>query len=287
MAMSRTRKIVLIVSGIVLVLLLVVAAGIALLFAALRDNAPAIANNSVLELRVEGALPDYAPEDPLANRLFGRETQSFTSLLTQLRKAKVDKRISAILLDIDFPGIGWGKADELRDAIADFRSSSKPVYAYMEFGGNKEYYIATACDRIYVAPVGELMVNGLASEVMFFRGSLDKLGIFPDFYQIGKYKNAPDQYTRKGMSEAHREVLNALLDDRFDRYVDTIATARKRSSEDVRTLIDNAPLNAKQAQEAGLIDGARYRDEVESELKQRLNYKESDKLRRVKASEYR
>lgn len=287
MAMSRTRKIVLIISGIVIVLLLVVAIGIALLVAAFRNSAPTVANNSVLELRIEGALPDYAPEDPLLNRFFGNDDSSLTNLLTQLRKAKVDKRIGAVLLDIDSTAAGWGKADELRDAIADFRLSGKPVYAYMESGGNKEYYIATSCDRIYVAPAGDLSINGLAANAMFLRGSLDKLGVYPDFYQIGKYKNAPDQYTRKEMSEAQREVVNALLDDRFNRFIDTIATARGRSSEDVRTLIDNAPLRAGRAQEAGLIDGARYREEVENELKQRLNYKESDRLPRVKAAAYR
>lgn len=270
-----------------LTLLLVSAIGLALIFYALRNNAPSIANNSVLVLQLGGTLPDYVPEDPLANRLFGNDDQSLTSLLTQLRKAKIDKRISAILLEIDSTAAGWAKADELREAMMDFRSSNKPIYGYMEFGGNKEYYIATACDRIYVAPAGELVINGLAAEATFYRGALDKLGVYMDFYQIGKYKNYPDQFTRKEMSEAQREVINALLDDRFDRFIDTIATARKRSAEDVRTLVDNAPLGAKQAQEAGLIDAAKYRSEVESELKLRLGYKEDDKLKRVRAAEYR
>ena len=74
--------------------------------------------------------------------------------MTQLRKAKVDKRIGAVLLDINFPGIGWGKAIELRDAIADFKTSGKPVYAYMEIGTNREYYIATAADKIFLPPSG-------------------------------------------------------------------------------------------------------------------------------------
>ncbi|MBA3438410.1 MAG: signal peptide peptidase SppA [Pyrinomonadaceae bacterium] len=287
MTMSRTRKTILIISGIVLTLLLVSVIGLALLFYALRNNEPSVANNSVLVLQLSGALPDYVPEDPLANRLFGNDDQSLTSLLTQFRKAKIDKRISAVLLDINSTAAGWAKADELREAIADFRTSNKPVYAFMEVGGNREYYIATACDRIYVAPAGELTINGFAAEATFYRGALDKLGIYLDVYQIGKYKNAPDQFTRKEMSEAQREVINALLDDRFNRFIDTIATARKRSSEDVRTLVDNAPLSARQAQEAGLIDATKYRNEVEDELKQRLGYKDDDKLKRVRAAEYR
>jgi protease-4 len=122
---------------------------------------------------------------------------------------------------------------------------------------------------------------------MSLGGSMDKLGVKPDFYQIGKYKTAPEQYTRKEMSEASREVMNSILDEFFARYVSTIATTRKKSEADVRTLIDNAPLGAWEAKQAGLIDDAKYRDEVEDELKIRLGYKDSDKLRKVKESDYR
>lgn len=286
MPMSRTRKIVLIVSGIVLALVLAALLGVALIFSALRRSEPAIRDNSILVLRIKGSLPDYLPDD-FFRRLIGSEDQSLTTLLTQLKKAKVDKRIGAIFLQIDLSSAGWAKADELRDAIADFRTSGKPIYGFMELGTNKEYYIATACERVYVAPPGDLFINGLAADVMFFRGSLDKLGVYPDFIQIGKYKNAPDQFTRKQMSDAHREVVNSLLDDTFNRYVDTIAKTRDKSPEDVRALIDNAPYNARQAQQIGLIDGASYKDEVENALKKRLGYKDSDELRITKASDYR
>jgi protease-4 len=286
MAMSRRRKIILIISGIALALLLTVVVGIALIIAAVRGNQPNIHKNSVLVLKVKGAMPDYAPED-FTRRLLGGDTSSLTSLLMQIKKAKVDKRISAILLEINLSGAGWAKAEELRDAIADFRASGKPIYAYIEAGFNKEYYIASACDKVYVMPGGHLFIYGFAAEVMFYRGALDKLGIYPDVYQIGKYKNAPDQYTRKEMSDAHREVMNALLDDLFNRYVETIAKRRNKTPEEVRALIDNAPYSAWDAQKAGLIDGANYRDEVENELKKRLGYKDSDKLHIANEAEYR
>lgn len=287
MVTSKTRRVILIVGGIVLVLVLVAVLGIAMLIMSLRETAPDIGANSVLVLNVEGSLPDYVVEDPFASRFFDAPSQSLTSLLAQLRKAKSDKRITAVLLDVGFIGGGWGKADEIREAIADFRESGKPVYAYMEYGTNKEYYVATAADKIFVSPAGDLFINGFAAEVMFFRGSLDKLGVFPDFYQIGKYKNAPDSFTRKEMSEAHKEVMNALLDDLYGRYVEAIAKTRRKSADDVRALIDNAPISAPDAQGAGLIDGAKYREEVEKELKARLGYKETEKLRVARASEYR
>ena len=286
MAMSTTRKVVLIISSIAIALVLVFVVGFAIVVSLLRPKPVSIRDNSVLALRVSGSLPDYVPDDPF-RRLFSGQPQSLSSLLTQFRKAKSDKRITAIMLDIDSSDAGWAKAEEIRGAVEDFRASGKPVYAYMETGFNKDYYIATACDKIYLPPSGELFVNGLAADVMFFRGSLDKLGIYPDVYQIGKYKSAGDMFTQKEMTPAHREFMNSLLDDLFGRYVEGIAKGRKKSTDDIKTLIDNAPYTASQAKDAGLIDGTLYHEEVEKELKKRLGYKDSDELHIARGSDYR
>src|SRR6184192_3377304 len=179
MAMSKTRKVVLIISGIVIALVLVFLLGIAIIVSAIRGNRPSIRDNSVLALKISGPMPDYVPEDPF-RRIFGAPPQSLNSLMTQFRKAKTDKRISAVVLNIDMSEAGWAKSEEIRGAIEDFRSSGKPVYAFMEMGLNKDYYIATACDKIFLPPPGDLFTNGLAADVMFFQGSLDKLGIYPD-----------------------------------------------------------------------------------------------------------
>jgi len=286
MAMSSTRKTVLIISGIVLGLVLFFFIGMAILVSMVRGGRPSIRDNSVLALRISGPLPDYVPDNAF-NRLFSNPPQSLGSLMAQFRKAKADKRITAIILDIDASDTGWAKAEEIRGAIQDFRASGKPVYAFIETGFNKDYYIAAACDKIYVPPSGELFVTGLAADVMFFRGSLDKLGIYPDMYQIGKYKSAGDMFTQKQMTDAHREYINSLLDDLYGRYVEGIAKGRSKSADDVKKLIDNAPYNAAQAKDAGLIDGALYRDEVDKEMKKRLGYKEGDELRVTSAGDYR
>ena len=285
MAMSGTRKALLIIGGVLAVLVVVRCSDCDSCFG-VSQGEPTIAENSLLTLRVAGSLPDYSPDDPF-KKYFGGPDQSLTGLVMQFKKAKADKRIKAILLDVDVSGVGWGKAEEIRDAIADFRSSGKPVYAYLEFGINKEYYIASACDKIYVPPPGELFINGLAADVMFFRGSLDKLGIYPDIYQIGKYKSAGDMFTQKTMTDAHREYVNSLLDDLYGRYVDAIAQARHKSPDEVRTLIDNAPYNAAKAKEAGLIDESLYRDDVEKQIKSSLGYKETDTFTPVRGADYR
>lgn len=286
MAVSKTAKIIFI-GGAVLIALLIVGL-IALVLFAGSVNRTSVARNSVLMLSVSGALPDYVPEDPLTEAFGVNPSNSFTNLLTQLRKAKVDDRIGGVLLDIDFPDIGWARADELRDAIADFRQSGKPAYAYMEIGSNKEYYIATAAEKVFIPPPGDLYVNGFAAEAMFFKGSLDKLGVEADVIQIGpKFKSAPDQYTKKEMGEGQREVINALLDEYYGRFSAAIAEKRKKSVDEIESIIDNAPYNSHQAKELGLIDDSFYKEQVFFELKKRLNYRDDDELPYIRSSEYR
>jgi len=285
MAMSRTAKTLLIVGGILVVFIVVCLLGVVLFFE-LR-NKPSVPQNSVLVMKVSGDMPDYSPQDPTAE-IFGiAQPQSLVNFVSSIKNAKNDNRIGAILIDVDFPSIGWGKADEIRETIADFKTTGKPVYAFMEIGSNKEYYIATACDKVFLPPSGDLYINGLAAEVMFYKGTLDKIGVEMDVVQIGKYKNAPDAYTRKEMSDGQREVMNAILDDYFGRIVAAIADGRKKSPEDVRAIIDNAPYDAVKAQAQGLIDGALYRDQVYDELEKRLGYKEGTDLRTIGGREYR
>ena len=286
MARSNTAKWILIIGGLLFVLL--IGAVVGLVLVADRIGQPSVPNNSVLVLNISGDLPDFVPDDPVARALGIGGQQSFTGLLTQLRKAKVDNRIGAVLLNINFPSIGWGKSDELRDAIKDLRTSGKPVYAYMQMGMNRDYYIATAAEKIFLPPPGDLWINGLAAEAMFYRGSLDKLGVEAEVIQIGpKYKNAPDQYTRKEMGEGQREVINVVLDEYLQRFTGAIAEARGKSAEDVLGIIDNAPYAAPQAKELGLIDDTLYLDQLHDELKTRLGYKDDEKLRTISGGRYR
>jgi protease-4 len=286
MAISRTSKVLLIIGGALVVAFLIGIIVIAVV--AERMGRPTVENNSVLVLKLSGDLPDYVPEEPIAKAFGIQQAQSFSNVLTQLRKAKIDNRIGAVLLDIDFPQIGWGKADELRDAVKEFKTSGKPVYAYMEIGMNREYYLATAADKIFLPPPGDLYVNGFAAEAMFYKGSLDKLGIETDVIQIrDKYKNAPDQYTKKEMGDGQREVINALIDEYYGRMADAIVDSRKKDRSEIDGIIDNAPYNAEQAKQIGLIDGAFYRDQVYDDLKGRLGYKQEDRLRTISGTAYR
>ena len=285
-SIKRISKRILIALGVVnaLIFFLVVAL---VWFVNYRTNNPYLSRATVLVVRLDGVLPDYVYPDSFPNRFLGGPTQSLTGITEQLRKAKTDVRIGAVLLDIRSFGAGWAKADELRDAIADFRDSKKPIYAYMEAGSNKEYYVATACERIYIPPVSSLNINGLDAQSVFYRGTLDKFGVYLDNYQIGKYKNAPEQYTRRSMSEGQREVTNSLLDDQFDRYVNTIAETRAKTPEAVRALIDKAPFSATEALKEGLVTATAYREEVDIIIKKGLGYRDERKLEVVSDADYR
>lgn len=286
MPMSRRRKLVITLVSIAAVLVVAVLIGV-LIIGSLFGGAPSVPANSVVVLRVGGTLPDNAASDPLASKFLGAPNESLSNLLMQIKKAKVDKRVGGLLLRVSGLGTGWGKAEEIRQAIADFRTSGKPVYASLEaeFVPNGDYFVASACDKVFISPESQLFITGLAADVEFYRGSLDKLGVTPEYYKIGKYKNAPEVYTDKELSEGFRETLDAILGDLSERFAQGIADGRRKSIEDVRTLIDNAPLGASEAKDAGLVDGAIYRADIDAELRTRLGYKDSEKTLRVIAGE--
>ncbi len=284
MALSKTTKVVLIVAGVTVALILVSIIAIAIAMGS--ASAPNVRSNSVLVLRLSGEMPDYRPENPLM-KIFGvKEPLTLSSAVTQLRKAKVDDRIGGVLIDLNFPDIGWGKSEELREAIKDFKSSGKPIYAYMEMGMNREYFIATGAEKIFVPPAGDLYINGLAANAMFYRGMLDKLGVEPEVIQIGKYKNAPDQYTRKDMSDGQREVINAILDEYYLRIVESITESRGKTSDEAKAIIDGAPYPGVEAKQQGLIDDTFYRDQVYDEMKKRLGYGDNEELRKITGVDY-
>jgi len=283
-AMSKGSKGCLIAAGIGIGLSLIF---LIVLSLALGSSGGAnVSDNSVMVLNISGSHPDYYPKDPLIEAFGIPEPISFSSIITQLRKAKVDDRIRGVILEIETNDLGWARASELREAIKDFKTSRKPIYSYMDSGMNQEYFIATATDKIFIPPAGDLFVNGLAANATFYKGSLDKLGIEAEVIQIGKYKNAPDQYTRREMSSEQREVLNAVLDQYYAALVDAISESRKIDKASVQALIDNAPYVAVDAKSKGLIDVAGHKSTLEDEMKVAIGQDKGEDLVKISANEY-
>jgi protease-4 len=228
---------------------------------------PSVASNSMLVLRVGGNLTETAPSDVLGF-IRAAKTPTVRSLVDNLRKAKVDSRVSAVLLKpTGFGSPFWGKVQEVRDAILEFRKSGKPVYAYLEYAGDREYYLATAADKVFLMPASPLNLNGLATYQVFLRGALDKIGAVPDLHHIGDYKTAVNTFTEKGYTAAHKEMDESLNRDLYQQIVRAVADTRKKDEADVRALLDEGPFLPEDALRAGLVDDVKYEDKVEEALR--------------------
>jgi protease IV len=206
------------------------------------------------------------PEQPAGSDLgsfFESKPASLRAVVESLERGAADPKIKAVLLRVStLSDAGWGKVQELRDAIGRFRKSGKPAYAHLEYCGNREYYLATACSKIYAVPTATLDVTGMAAEVTFFKGTLDKLGVQAQFEGVGKYKNAPNQFTETGFTGPHREQMEALLDSLFGQFVSAIAKGRGKTEAQARALVDGGPYDGARALEAGLVDELLYEDEL-------------------------
>ncbi len=233
----------------------------------LFGRAPSVPSNATLTLTMGGTLAEIEPTE-LLSFVRGGRTPTVRGLVDNLRKAKVDRRIGAVLLkSTGFTTPYWGKIQEIRDAVIDFRESGKPVYAYLEYGGDRDYYVASVADKVFLMPSSPLDLSGVATYEVFLRGTFDKMGVYPDLHHIGEYKTAVNTYTEKGFTPTHREMDESLNRDLYEQIVRGIASARKLSEPEVRRLMDEGPFLAEQALRAGLIDEIAYEDQVEDRLR--------------------
>jgi protease-4 len=251
-----------------------------LILTANRLSAADPAAITVAHIRLAGEL-DEAPaaEDPI----FGHSAENLKMKLDRIKKARDDKAVQALFLEIDGLSAGWGKLDELRRALADFHKSGKKIFAYLEGGESKDYLLALSADEVVMPESAWLMLTGMRAEVSFYKKLFDKLDIKADMLQMGEFKGAAEPYTRSEMSPQFRKQLESVLDDYFDKsLVGTIAEARKGKGltpEKVKKLIDEGPYGAKAALAAGLIDRVAYSADFKASFKTTLK---ADEVKLVK-----
>ncbi len=252
---------------LVVFLLVVFVSSIVAIVVMLHDGGGSSADEgTTLVLSLGGAMPEQPPADqPLAG--LGNQPLSIFEVDTGLTRAAADDDISQLHVVINGLGIGYGKVAELSDIIERFSTDSgKPVSCWMEAAGNKEYLLALTCDRIFMAPEGFFLVNGLHLGVTFYKGTLDKLGVRAEFTRAGKYKSAIEPMTSQEMSAPYREMMEALADSLYGHLVKRIAQRRSMTEAQVLALIDDPPLTARAAWQAGLIDGLFYDDQMRAWL---------------------
>ena len=277
MALSRPVRFILIFMTAAVVIFFLTGVVAAFL---LTTRGPTVQAGSLLWLRVPDNMVERAPDDLLGQLVGRRETVG--AVVETLRKAKVDARVEAVvLIPAMQPGL-WGKVQEIRDAVLDFKTSGKPIVAYLEYGGGQQYYLATACDQIFLTPTSPLDLVGVASYELFVRGALDKVGAFPDMLHAGEFKTASNVYTETTFTPEHREMTESLNRDLYDQLVDGIAAGRTMTASAVEALIDRGPFLPEEAVRHGLVDGLAYEDE----LTDRLALADSE-LKRLSYADYR
>jgi protease-4 len=258
--MKRSRY----VLAIVLIFALLLAVTLISFFLTSFGQPPSVGARSYLDIPLGGDLVEWSSPNWLNTLFLGGPPLSVHDLWLNLKKARSDRRIQAVLLRLNLLLCDWAKVSEVRDAVLDFRRSGKKIFAYIEEAPDfdKEYYLATACDRIIMHPLGWLGINGLGGHVPFYKRTLDKLGIQAEFEHVEEFKTAASQYTETGFTPAHKLMMDSIYGDLFDQYVRTVAQARKKSEEEVRRLIDKGFFQAEEALQAGLVDGLMYEDEL-------------------------
>jgi protease-4 len=232
---------------------------------------------TLLELDLTEPLVAPEADDPIA-RLRARSRRLLRPTLRALHEAADDRHVVGLIAKVGgmWP---WGTMQELRRGVQTFAASGKPTLAWVEtFGelgsrGMSAYVLATAFGELWLQPGGEIGLLGVGIETTFVRGTLDRLGIEPQFEQRYEYKNAADVLMRKEFTAAHREALERLAESVFSDAVETIADARGLSHEQVRELVNTGPRTASEAQAAGLVDRLGYRDQAYDAMRARTGGK--------------
>ena len=230
------------------------------LFRGMRSTVPAIGRGSVISIDL--ARP-YA-EDPLYARgpFIDTEDVTFRELLYGIRAAKDDARIDHLFLHVRGTTLGWANTFELRSQLVDFQSNGKPVIAFIEYAGNRDYVLASAADEVYLHPRSAIDLRGVRAELLFIKSTLEKLGVEAEFERFGAYKSSPEMFLRESMSDEARVAITGVVDTIHAALVDAVAEGRDLPRDDVEALVAQGPFTAEQAKKFGLVDDLKYIDEV-------------------------
>ena len=258
--------------------------------AASSDPAPRVRAGSVLTIPLSGSLPEIVSEDPFMQSFAGGPSYDLMQFKSALAKAAKDQRIDGVWLQMGNVSGGWSSLQEMRKALVEFKDSSgKFIIASAEDRGvgEKAYFLASTADEIYATAQAPFEFNGFYLAAEFYKNLFDKLDIQAQPIRAGKYKSAIEPYSRSSLSEENREQLDALLQDQYDVFLQSVAQSRGLTSEAVlETMEADAILLATDAYRVGLIDDLLFYDEVEALLKEKLELEEDDDLRSVSLKSY-
>lgn len=262
---------------IIFILFLLIIVGVASSFS--DDDKVTVEDNSVLKLNFNYNINDQDVEQPF--NLFGGvspnvgKATGLNEIIASIEKAKTDPKIKGLFLDLNFIGAGFAKIEEIREAILDFKKSKKFVYAYADYYYENTYYLASAADKVYLNPEGEILFNGLSANVTFFKNALDKLGVEMQVIRHGKFKGAVEPFILDKLSTENRNQIDEYLKSIMGNLAGKIADSRKLTPERVNEIANKwLARNTEDAIKYGLIDKLSYKDEVLEDIKNELGLKD-------------
>ncbi len=277
----------------IIVIFLLFAGMIASLISMSGDEEVKVKNHSVLRIAWNTQIKDRASENPLEEFDFAtmqsKKSFGLYEILNNIDKAIKDPRIDGIFLDMETIPAGAATTEEIRNKLLEFKKSGKFIISYANSYDQKEYYLASIADKIYLNAQGMILFKGLNVQLMFFKGLLDKMDIDMQIVRgpNNKYKSAVEPLMRNHVSEANSEQLHELLNSIWGKFITSISESRGISIGDLTNIANKLELStAKKALEYKFIDGAVYRDEVIQKLKEKTGRKKGEKLNMINFGKY-
>ncbi len=248
-----------------------------------------VKENSVFMLELKGELLERSEDNPFKDLLMSEDIQSYglDDILSSIKKAKENENIKGIYLNTEYLSASFASLEEIRNALLDFKKSKKFIVAYADQYSQGMYYLASVADKLIVNPQGTISWHGLASQPIFFKDLLSKLGIEMQVFKVGTYKSAVEPFISTGMSEANREQVTALLESMWGKVLSDVSTSRKISVDSLNSYA-NQMMDLKQADyyvKCNMADTLMYKDGVVTYLKKLTDRKEDDRLRTLSLSE--
>src|SRR5580700_12109684 len=227
-----------------------------------------LASNSVLVLDAEGEINEQRPQD-FFTAFSGSRRPMLHDFLDGLDNARTDSRITGVVVRIAPLQTGWAKLEEIRNHLLAFRASKKPSICYLGYDGiqNQEYYLASACQQVWLVPTTPVSIRGMMAEATFIRGTLDKLKIVPEYYHIAEFKTAGNMFTEKKFTPAHKEEVESLLHSVYEQYLGDTSKARDMSRDQFEAILNRGPLSTSDALESKIVDRLAYWDQVQDYFK--------------------
>jgi protease-4 len=256
-----------------------------------NESKVTIDDNTVLHLSLNYPISERTSKNPFQNLNFGGfETENnlgLKDILAHIKEAKTDSRIKGIYVDVSAIQGGFASIEEIRNALIDFKKSGKFILAYSEVYTKGAYYLASVADKIYVNPEGMVDFKGFSTEIMFFKGALEKLDIEAQVIKVGTYKSAVEPYILDKMSKPNREQITSFLGSLYTHFLSNIAISRKIPVDSLNAIANTAAVQtATDAVKFRLVDGVKYKDEVLTELKSLCGIAQKKELRSVSISDY-